>query len=77
MKAVLTPGIQSCVWTHCGLQTESDTDSQQTHRPCQRRLDEIHSKCHHGPVHTKSQTNPYNVIHHQSGEQNIYKCTSI
>lgn len=59
MKTALTPRIQACVWTRCGHQTESDTDSQQTHRPCQRRLDEIHSECHHGPAitHTHTDTN--------------------
>lgn len=62
MKAALTPRIQPCVWTRCGRRTESDTDSQQTHRPFQRRLDEIRSKCHHGPERTDRNR-------HHSGEQ--------
>lgn len=66
---MLTQEIQTCVWTHCGHQTESDTDSLQTHRPCQRKLDEIHSKYHHGPVHMDKQTDRKTV--RQSGSQAV------
>lgn len=51
----LTLKIQTCVWTRCGHQTESDTGNQQTRRLCQMRRGGIRSGCHHGPVRVTQQ----------------------
>jgi len=56
VKVLLTRGIPVDVCSHCGLQTECDTECPQTHKPCPVWQGVCHPVLHREPARTVSST---------------------